>query len=508
MRTGTSAACFFLILLLMVSPAPGGDNATRGEMVQETFVQTEHRLKLPGRDMRYTATAGKFVLKDAQQKKAAAIFFIAYERTDDGRAADRPVTFAFNGGPGSSSVWLHFGALGPHRVRLGEKGRPEAPPASIIPNEHTWLAFTDLVFIDPVGTGFSRAAEPEKQKKFYDVKKDIASVADFIRCYLTRYERWLSPRFLAGESYGTTRAVGMAEHLHDQFGIDVNGLVLISPVLDFMTLRFDRSGDLPYMLYVPAYAAAAHYHGKAGSGAGLEEFLSQAEDWAIDTYCAALARGSAVSGDRKKAVAETLAGFAGVSADYVLKNDLRVPPHRLRKELLRDSGRVIGRMDARLTGYEADRAASASSTDPSLDMFIGPFAAAANHYVRTRLGFESHLPYIHLNDDAARTWNWQSAIHGGQGFLNVSGSLKNTLQFNPHLGVFIAAGYYDLATPYFATRYTVSHLGLPGPLHKNISCRFYDAGHMMYIDGDQRAGLSSDARRFYTRLLNRDGALD
>jgi carboxypeptidase C (cathepsin A) len=483
------AAC----CLCLAGPGRAADNKT------DAPVSTSHAM-LPGvLPLFYKATAGHLVLKDDKGAETARIFYIAYEKRGFA-GSKRPLTFAFNGGPGSSSVWLHLGALGPKRVALNDDGSPPAPPARLIANDSTWLPFTDLVFIDPVGTGYSRPADEKNDKQFYDMKADIESVGDFIRLYLTRARRWASPVYLCGESYGTTRAVGLLGYLHDKHGIDPTGIVLISPVLDFSTISFQQTNDIAYVLALPSYAAAARYH-KKGSCAFREadDARAAAEQFAIGDYLAALAAGSTLSSQLKPEVSSRLAGLCGVSLGYALQNNLRIAPARFRKELLRDNRQIIGRMDARMTMPETDAAADTAGADPSLDRYSGLFASAVNDYLRRELNVRDDLPYWYLNGDVGKSWNWRLGIQGSQGYVDVSQQLTDAMHMNPALRVFIAAGLYDLATPYFAAVYTVRHLALDQSIADNISLHTYPAGHMMYTDRTTLRQLNRDAAAFYRK---------
>ncbi len=394
-------------------------------------VSTSHAM-LPGvLPLFYKATAGHLVLKDDKGAETARIFYIAYEKRGLS-AGKRPITFAFNGGPGSSSVWLHLGALGPKRVALNDDGSPPAPPARLITNDFSWLSFTDLVFIDPVGTGYSRPADEKNDKQFYDMKADIESVGDFIRLYLTRAQRWSSPVYLCGESYGTTRAVGLLGYLHDKHGIDTSGIVLISPVLDFSTIAFQQTNDLAYVLALPTYAATARFHKK-----GLcafpqpDDARAAAEQFAIGAYITALAGGSGLNARSKAEVSSQLAGLCGVSLPYVLQNNLRIAPSRFRKELLRDTLHIVGRMDARMTMPDTDGAGDTAGADPSLDRYSGLFASAVNDYLRRELNVRDDLPYWFLNGDVGKAWNWKPGIQGSQGYVDVSQQLTDAMHLNP-----------------------------------------------------------------------------
>ncbi len=477
---------------------------------QDSLSVTQHTITLGGQTIRYTVTTGTLVLKEeteASGDKAgaseghtpkAAIFFIAYTRDDVPAAARRPVTFSFNGGPGSSSVWLHLGLLGPRRVWMDDLGNQPPPPYHLVDNEHSLLDLTDLVFIDPVSTGFSRAVPGEKAKDFHGFKKDIESVGDFIRLYCSRYGRWTDPKFLIGESYGTTRAAGLAGYLQERHGLYLNGLMLISVVLNFQTLSFDPGNDLPYSLFLPTYTAAAWFHHRLPPDlqADLRAAVQEAEAFALGPYATALMQGAALSGDARRALAEQVARLTGLSVDYVQRTDLRINIHRFVKELLRDQQRTIGRLDSRFTGLDRDAAGEGHEFDPSLANIVGPYTAALNDYVRRELKFESDLPYEVLT---GRVQPWRSD-HDGQ-YVNVAETLRQAISQNPYLQVFIANGYYDLATPQLATQYTFNHLGLDPSLHGNLHLYYYEAGHMMYIHQPSLAQLRADLAAFVHAAL-------
>ncbi len=460
-------------------------------------VTTSHTMLSGVLPLFYKATAGHLILKNDKGAETARIFYIAYEKRGQS-AGKRPITFAFNGGPGSSSVWLHLGALGPRRVALNDDGTPPAPPARLISNDCSWLSFTDLVFIDPVGTGYSRPADDKNDKQFYDIKADIESVGDFIRLYLTRAQRWSSPVYLCGESYGTTRAVGLLGYLHDKHGIDTTSIVLISPVLDFSTISFQQTNDMAAALALPTYAAAAWYHKKSTAPFPQQtEAGASAEQFSIGPYLSALAQGNALSPEQRDATAARLAEVTGVSKEYTLKSNLRMEPARFRKELLRDSARIIGRMDARLTMPDTDGTGDGAAADPSLDRYSGLFASAVNDYLRRELNVRDDLPYWYLNGEVGRAWNWRTGIQGGQGYVDVTQQLTDAMHLNPSLRVFIATGLYDLATPYYTAVYTVNHLALDQSLEKNIILHTYPAGHMMYTERATLQQLNRDAAAFY-----------
>ncbi len=490
----------FLLSLCMcvaVSAAgPATQPQTQAAKASDRLSTTEHELKIGGQAIRYRATAGYMGLKDDTGKERANFFYIAYDRLSDGTAdARRPVTFVFNGGPGAASVWLHLGTVGPKRILWAdEAGNPPSPPYQLVDNEATWLASTDLVFIDPVGTGYSRPLPGEKPEQFYGVREDVSSVADFIRLYITRYERWQSPRFLAGESYGTTRAAALSDYLADRYGIALNGIMLISTVLNFQTISPSHGNDLPYALYLPAYTAIAWYHRELPDALqeDLGKAMKEAERFTLDTYTPALARGAALDAEQRKAVATQLARLTGLSEALILKSDLRIRPDQFRKLLLEDKGLVIGRFDARITGQDIQPTASHADYDPSLSRYLPAYTAAFNQFVRQSLRFESDLPYEVLSGKV-HPWNFG---RGNEGYLNVADDLRNAMVKHPHLKVLVASGYFDLATPYFATDYTVSHMGLPKAIAGNITQTYYLGGHMMYHNRQALVRLGEDVAKF------------
>jgi carboxypeptidase C (cathepsin A) len=443
-------------------------------------------------------TTGRLPLRDEKGEVEAHIFFMAYTRDNVGPAADRPLMFSFNGGPGSASVWLHLGALGPKRVKMQPDGALPPPPFRLVDNPQTWLDQTDLVFIDPVGTGYSRPAKPELGKKFWGLKGDIASVGEFIRLYLTRYSRWSSPLFLVGESYGTTRAAGLAGHLIDQ-GIAFSGILLVSSILQFQTALFNPGNDLPYVLFLPTYAATAWYHRRLEESLqhDLKATLAEVEAWAIGDYAAALAKGDMLTEGERQVVIARLARYTGLAESYIDNCDLRIEIFRFCKELLRHERRTVGRLDSRFKGIDASAAAERPEFDPSMSAIFPPYTAAFNDYVRTQLGYESDLPYHILGSGIKSPWEWDSS----NTYAETGKALRAAMARNFHMKLFVASGYYDLATPYFATEYTLAHLSLDPELRANITTGEYEAGHMMYIDVRELDRLKSDVTAFLNATL-------
>jgi carboxypeptidase C (cathepsin A) len=473
----------------------------------DTIVETRHQVEIGGRRLRYTVTAGTIVLKEESEKQGdeagvaegerarATIFFVAYTLDGVEDPGRRPITFSFNGGPGSSSVWLHMGVLGPRRVLMGDAGQALPPPYRIGPNEHSLLDATDLVFIDPVSTGYSRAVPGEKANQFHGLQKDIESIGDFIRLYATRYKRWASPKFLAGESYGTTRAAGLSGYLQQRHGMYLNGLILVSAVLNFQTLEFDAGNDLPFILFLPTYAATAWYHRRLNSvlqRKSLRDMLNEVEAFAIGEYATALLRGAALPAPERARVVRRLASYTGLTPDYIERSDLRVRDYRFVKELLRPEQRTVGRLDSRFTGVDRDAAGEATEHDPSYSAIIGPYTAALYQYVRGELGFESDLPYEILT---GRVQPWSYAPHENR-YVDVADTLRQAIAMNEHLRVYVANGYYDLATPHFATEYTFNHLGLGPDQRSNVRMGYFEAGHMMYVHQPSLARLKQELAAF------------
>ncbi len=467
----------------------------------DKLVESKHAVTIDGKEIKYTVITGTMVLKEETadrekeaegEKPKAAVFFTAYTKDGVSDKSKRPLTFSFNGGPGSASVWMHLGMLGPRRVALEFDGELPQPPFQLTDNEYSLLDQTDLVFIDPVSTGYSRPVEGEKPKVWHAFKKDIESVGDFIRLYTTRYGRWLSPKFLIGESYGTTRAAGLSGYLQERHGLYLNGIMLISAVLDFTTLDFHENNDLPYILYLPAYAAAAWYHRKLRTRKPLQTLLKEVEKFALGEYAAGLLKGDQLTRRERTALVEKLAHYTGLSPAFIERSNLRINDQHFFKELLRDRGRTIGRLDSRFLGIDRLGVTEHHEYDPLLTNVLGPYAAAFYDYVRSELKFESDLPYEILND---KVWPWSYAEFENR-YVDVGETLRQAMTYNPHLKVFVANGYFDLGTPYFATEYTFNHLGLDPSLRDHVSMGYYEAGHMMYIHLPSLEAIKRDLAEF------------
>jgi carboxypeptidase C (cathepsin A) len=494
-----SALLAFAPLLFQGAEAPAPAVAETVEEREDVSV-TQHTLTIAGLELAYTARAGTLRLTEEDGTEKARLFYVAYTRDGVEEPAARPVTFCFNGGPGSSSVWLHLGMLGPRRVQLDPEGWAPPPPYALEDNPQSWLDRTDLVFIDPVTTGYSRAAKGVDDEEFHGVDEDVQWVAEFIRLWTTRNERWGSPKYLAGESYGTTRAAALSQHLQERHGMFLNGILLISAILEFQTARFDVGNDLPYVLFLPTYTAAAWYHKQLDPQlqADLRATLAEAEAFAGGEYAAALFKGSRLAPDERERVLAKLGRYTGLPLNYLDRADLRVSIGRFCKELLRDERRTVGRLDGRFLGIDRDAVGDSYEYDPSYSAILGPFGGALNDYVRRELGYESDLPYEILT---GRVQPWKMGERNR--YLNVAESLRQAMTRNPHLKVFVAAGYYDFATPYFAARYTFDRIGLDPTLSGNVRFAYYEAGHMMYIHAPSRAALKADVDAFYADTLAR-----
>ena len=492
MRAALSLLC--LPALFAQAPEKPADKKPESKAeakVDEKPTVTSHSISVAGKTLKYTVTTGLMPLKNSTGEKEADVFYMAYT-LDGAEASKRPLMFSFNGGPGSASVWLHLGALGPKRVKMAADGMMPAPPYQVVDNPATWLDQTDLVFIDPVGTGYSRATKPELNAKFHGVKGDFDSVGEFIRMYLGRANRWSSPLFLVGESYGTTRAAGLSGHLIEK-GIAFNGIVLVSAVLNFQTHSFAVGNDLAYPLYLPTYTATAVYHKRLAPELqkDLQATLREAEAFSAGAYTTALNKGDALPAAERDAIATQLARLSGLDKAFVMRANLRVQEEPFYKELLHAEGQVVGRLDSRFKAADVNGVSDSPEFDPSMTAIRPPYTAAFNDYVRRELGYTTDQDYFILGGGVGR-WDW-----GNQGrYADTSDALRQAFAKNPFMKLFVANGYYDVATPYFATQYTLSHMRLDPAAHARISLGFYEAGHMMYIDEKSLVQLKKDITAF------------
>jgi carboxypeptidase C (cathepsin A) len=457
------------------------------------LVTTMHQIGHGSDELNYQVTCGRVVLREeviddntfAGNQPRAEIFHVAYTRNGT-EPGSRPVTFAFNGGPGSSSVWLHLGLLGPRRVVMGDAGDLEPPPYQLTDNPETLLAVSDLVFIDPVTTGYSRTVEGHRADDFHGFGRDLESVAEFIRLWTSRNRRWRSPKFLIGESYGTTRAAGLAERLSDAYGMYVNGLMLVSSVLDLGSVDFSEGNDLPYALYLPTYTAAAHYHHKIDGELG--DRLAEAEEFAARDLPYALARGNRLPGPERDQTVERYASLTGLNTDYVDRANLRVDLFSFTAELLRDRRQVLGRLDMRFAGWPDNANADTMDHDPALSAIRGPYATMFNAYIRDECGFETDLGY-NLLTGKVQPWSYRE-FEGMP--VQVTTALTAAMRDNPSLAVHVGCGYYDGATPHYAAEHVLAHLRIPASEQDRIEWAYYPAGHMMYVHEPTRLRQSAD----------------
>jgi carboxypeptidase C (cathepsin A) len=469
---------------------------------------TEHEIVIGGKTVKYQATAGYLVLKTEKGEPRANIFFVAYTKLGENDPAKRPLTFSFNGGPGSSSVWLHLGALGPKRVVMTDKGDSLPPPFRWVDNEWSWLDHTDLVFIDPVSTGYSRAAKDVDPKQFHGFTGDIESVGEFIRLWTTRNQRWASPKFLVGESYGTTRAAGLSDYLQQKSNLYLNGIMLVSSIMNFQTARFAPGNDLPYQLFLPTYTASAWYHGKLKGDLAkdLPKTLARAEQFVLKDYALALMQGDALPAAERSRIAKEIVALTGLSEEYVLKQKLRVNIFGFVTELMKGENRNIGRLDSRIVGI-ADNDGGGGGRgaggffDPSMEAILGGYTTAMNDYARRELKYENDLSYEILTGNV-QPWSYANVQNE---YLNVAETLKRAMTKNPFLKVWVSNGYYDLATPYFATDYTVKHMGLDPAVRDNVTMTYYEAGHMMYIHLDSLKKFKADYAAWMEATLKSAG---
>lgn len=458
-------------------------------------VSTKHEITVNGKALKYTATTGRLPIKNEQDQVDAHMFFVSYTLDIEAPAKSRrPLMISFNGGPGSSSVWLHMGALGPKRVPMKDNGEYPPPPFRLVDNEFTFLEFADLVFIDPVGTGFSRAISAEAGKKYFGVNGDIASVGEFIRLYLTRHRRFQSPLYLVGESYGTFRAAGLGGYLIDR-GIAFNGICLVSTILNFQTARFNKGNDLPYPLFLPTYTATAWYHKKlpADLQTDLKKALKESEDFAMNGYATALMKGDRLTLSEREVTVAKLARLTGLDKRWLDQNDLRPDIMRFIKELRRSEGVTVGRLDSRLVATTGGDGAEMPGFDPSNAAIRPPYTETFLDYVRGDLGYSSDLQYFILGGGIGP---WDYGPGGSNAYSDTSEALRQAIVKNPYLKVYVGYGYYDLATPYFAAQYTLAHAGIPAKYKANFTERYYPAGHMYYIDKGSLAAMRKDIGEF------------
>jgi carboxypeptidase C (cathepsin A) len=467
---------------------------------KEESATTEHSIKLGGQTIPYKAIAATILLKNEKDEPTALVYSTSYIRSDVKDPSTRPLAFLYNGGPGSASIWLHMGSFSPKRVATTNAAPTPPAPYKLNDNPYSLLDKADLVFIDPVGTGFSHAVGKAQDKDFWGVDQDAKSLAQFITNYVSRYGRWNSPKFLIGESYGTFRSAALSDYLQGHDGMYFNGIVLISSVLDLGTISFNPGEDMPYVFYLPSYAATAWYHQVLKDRPdNLAGFLQEARNFAKTGYLNALVKGDQLGDAEKAEVAKQLSRYTGLSEDYLIKANLRVNLPQFTQELQRSRGLTTGRLDARFSGYTYDLLGEYAQYDPQDVSITGAFTAAFNNYVREDLKFGEGKVYHSASDEANQAWDWKhrpGENFGFPGSPNVEGDLIEAMITNPHLQIEVENGLYDLATPFMGMEFTVEHLGLRTELQKNIHMQYYDAGHMMYLHDEDLAKLKTNVANF------------
>jgi carboxypeptidase C (cathepsin A) len=476
------------------------DSSKSEVAIYQQPVTTKHSVSIGGTSVSYEATAGHLTLTKEDGTVRAKVFFVAYVKTGTTDPATRPLTFSFNGGPGSSSVWLHLGVLGPRRVKMNDDGTTLPPPFKLEDNDQSWLDLTDMVFIDPVSTGYSRAADEKTAgPEFHGYNQDIDSVGSFIRRWVSDNKRWASPKYLIGESYGTTRAAGLSEHLQSRYGMYLNGVILVSSVLNFQSIDFAEGNDLPFATFLPTYTASAWYHKKLPTdlqSRPLADVLTESRSFAMGDYSVGLMKGASLTDVERRTLIEKVARYTGLTTDYIDKTDLRVNIHKYCAELLRTDGQQIGRFDSRYKGAITNPLTEFMERDPSHHPTIaGCFSTCINDYLSRELNVNTTLPYEVLT---GRVWPWDYGNARNE-YLNVAPNLRSAILMNPDLKVWVLNGYYDLATPFYGTEYTFDHLGLPKQHRGNVSMTYYDAGHMMYLLKSELVKMKDGAKSFYAR---------
>ena len=475
------------------------DKEEHYDVAEVPTVITHHQVTLHGKTLSYTATAGRLPIKRDDGKTEAEMFFVAY--TLDGQdAAKRPLTFSFNGGPGSASVWLHMGALGPKRVVLQANGFMPAAPYRLEDNPDTLLDRSDIVMVDAMATGYSRAANAELTKKFLGVKGDVQAFGEFIRLYISRYDRWSSPLFLLGESYGTTRAAGIAGYLADH-GIAFNGVTLLSMAVDFQTLEWNKSNDLPYFLLVPTFNMIAGYHHKLAADLTQDVAKTREEvvHWSSNEYALALGKGDAMTPEEHRKIVDQLSRYTGLRPEVVEAHNLRIDVPTFTHELLLDQKLVVGRLDGRFSSPNAD---GDHFYDPTGSAILPPYTSAFNNYLRTELNYKSDMPYrvFAYDQPGFQKWEWGNAV---EGFPSTAGGLRSAMIKNPYMKILVMEGYYDLATPFAAANWTMDHLDLGPQSRQNISYATYGSGHMVYVDRAEHDKMKKDLVEFMEKCLPR-----
>ncbi|MCL1076691.1 peptidase S10 [Parashewanella spongiae] len=495
-----------LLSILLISPLVFSTVAFSAEKSTKPVIavtdpilsSTKHTVEINGQKIKYEATAGGTLLKNDKQQAVANIFSTTYLRLNVNNKTPRPVTFVFNGGPGSASIWLHLGLYGPKRIILPAHAKDDgAAPYQLVDNQYSLLDTTDLVFIDPVGTGTSHVVGEGENKDFLGVKQDAKSIAQFIKLWLTKHNRWNSPKYLAGESYGTTRAAAVTHELQSGWtDVSLNGVMLISSILDFSHARYQPGNNQPYIAFLPTMAATSYYHDKVSQEdkkLGLESFIEASRQFALGDYASALIQGNRLQANKKQQVLAELSRFTGLEQNYLEQVNLRVSASRYEKQLLRKQFKTVGRLDSRFIGKDYDSGGERFDNDPSGYGIDGAYTAAINHYLINDLKVKLDRPFNVLSIDVNRSWDWH--ISGKQmHYINVAPYLSKAQRENKDFKIFVGNGYYDFATPFFATENTIADNGFDP---KRVEMKYYPAGHMMYIEPESLKQLAQDLQSFY-----------
>jgi carboxypeptidase C (cathepsin A) len=469
---------------------------------EAAIAETTHTVRLGGQDVRYTTHAGTLPIRLDNGDLGARMFFVSYTRAGED-AKTRPVAFLFNGGPGSASIWLHMGSFAPVRAEMGGEGFQPAPPYRLVPNEHSLLDVADVVFIDAMSTGYSRTIAGVDPRQFHGVRGDLRAFGRFIREYLTHFDRWASPKFVIGESYGSIRSAGLVAELQNRHAVELNGLVLLSALLSYQTIRTAPQNDIAYVVLIPTYAATAWYHKKLPADLAakpLNAVIDEARAFAFGEYAAALVKGNTLAAAEVRATAQKLARYTGLTPAYLERANLRVTASRYRKELLREQRLAVGRLDSRFTAVDLDAAGEGPEFDPSNSALAGPYVAAFSEYVRDTLKWKSDLSYPTSGN--VRPWAWDEFENQ---YMDMTEELRGAMARNPYLQVLGVAGYYDLATPVAGLEYNLWHLGYDDTFTRRVDITYYEGGHMMYIRPSAHAKLKEDIGRFI-REASRPGA--
>ena len=472
-----------ILLFTSVLRAQNGENKEGNKPIPEAEVSTtKNTIKINGQSVSYTTTAGTLLLRDENDKPVALHGFTAYTRDGVSDTRTRPITFAYNGGPGSSSIWLHMGALGPKRAVVNDPDFTPAAPYRLEENPFSIIDVTDVVMMDPVGTGLSQPVGDAEGKDFWGVEQDIKAISLFIRQYITENQRWNSPKYLLGESYGTMRNAGVMNYLQQRMGMAMNGVIMVSAVFDLRTLTFQDGDDISYIVNLPTYAAVAWYHNKIPDKTDdLETFIEKAREFASGPYSAALMKGDRISETEMKDIAGQLSALTGLSEKYLIQSNLRVTEPEFAQELLREDGQTVGRLDGRFIGINQDLLTQRAQYDPQSAAISPGYTAAFMEYYYNELGVNRQHTY-HTSAYAREgfNWDWTRGRRGWPTGVNTGPDMAEAMTRDPNVKVLVINGIYDLATPFYGVEYSIDHLELEPEIKDNIIMTYFEAGHMMY----------------------------